>query len=45
MRLPDWLVLAAVVGASILLFVLWTDYAYDRGFEASQSECEYEMST
>jgi hypothetical protein len=31
-----------VVLTTVILFVLWTEYAYDKGAQAAQYECEYE---
>lgn len=41
MRLRDGLVLFAVVMASLMLAVLWTEYAYQRGVDAATYECDY----
>lgn len=40
MRLRDWVIL----GAGILVFILWTEYAFERGAAAAEYEC-YEAST
>lgn len=45
MRLRDWLLLVALVGTAGLLFTLWTEHAYRRGYEIASYECEYEVST
>lgn len=38
MRLRDWVLL----GAGILIFILWTEYAYNQGVDAATQECEFE---
>lgn len=39
MKLRDGLLLFGAVLALGLLFVLWTDYAYHRGYESAEYEC------
>lgn len=43
MRLRDALLVAAAIAASGMLLVLWTEYAYQRGYTAASDVC-YEGS-
>jgi hypothetical protein len=44
MKLEDWYKLAATLAVGTLVFVLWTEYAYQRGYEAASYECYYDTS-
>jgi hypothetical protein len=44
-RLRDALLLFGALLAGGLLFVLWTEHAFSRGYETASYECEYEVST
>lgn len=39
-RLRDWL----TVGLVVMVLVLWTEYAYNRGVQAANYQCEWESS-
>lgn len=41
MRLPHWVALFSIVIGGVMLFVLWTEHAYQRGIAFATYQCEY----
>lgn len=42
MRLRDWFILIGTVSALWLLFTMWSQYCYTRGYEAGSEQAAFD---
>ena len=42
MRLRDWFILFAVTGTAALVFTMWTQYSYERGYAAGSEMAAFD---